>query len=943
VPSSMPTGSPPEPDDSRYRSDHVPRFANEEEAERWKRSMLDELRELHQGGHLQPASTPEETPPQGEPFRLIYQRLVPSVLPAERPRLRLVYAKGYEPGQVGPRSKTGDADCSAATSAWKSGRATPETHKQLAKCRAMTKTAKQATLQRAAGNEAKAQALEHRVASKGPLTAKARREEATKRVQERAGRNQSRAERQAAAAEQTEQARVAAAGEPPPENHEEQARQAAVAAIRAHRARPSPETRVAAETAFAHHQEVSGGKDPFAPERPTPIPGSKPGSIGYEPDAFERDQMEHAARQAEARAQQGRSASPLTEKEVDSAYIKGVLHPADIKVLTGHVETGPGNEWDTQRVRDHLARQHEEIGKFVSELESKPEDVRNRLDYPKWKNAHDVLGRALRQYDEAQQQPPSLKEQAKAHREARGMNEFARQSMAGRMRGRHEQAMVARLPSAADRVKASFDASGGPRFGMEWIRQHIKASSDHDLEALEKHVSDQPIGSQSRAALGRHLLPEIHTEKRLRREARQAKSPQPRTIKLRRPSPEHRAAVEATAEAIRARGEISRFAENGPGAVAVKAEEYRRKRADAQKAIGAARAAEPGSFPPRPYRSPLEGRQPETGAGLMGTAAPAHDPAHGLSWKMDVGDKRGYRTVHVDVGKVENSFARDEGSHVGPGGKGGIPGRYEEFQRFLHQARTEGTPIEQPRLALSESTGAVAFANGRHRFAVLRDMGAKTIPVTVPLRDARKIQERYGVKGTAAPAIGPRLSEQTAAHRATKGTPAERIARLREVAKGLTRRDFEAGALDRMNQRTDHLSALDRQITGTPELARRRRKAAPKEIRDLRFEEPTTAQRTGTLKRKKATTEASGLTPHERKVLEVLHAEPKGALTPTGDIKERAGIGHIAADRALLSLAEKGHINLHRHDFPHGMTEAEKRRAVVHGGVHYIGAALRSR
>jgi hypothetical protein len=712
VPSSMPTGSPPEPDDDRYRSQHVPRFANEEEAERWKRSMLDELRELHQGGHLQPASTPEETPPQGEPFRLIYQRLVPSVLPAERPRLRLVYAKGYEPGQVGPRSKTGDADCSAATSAWKSGRATPETHKQLAKCRAMTKTAKQATLHRAAGNEAKAQALEHRVASKGPLTAKARREEATKRVQERAGMNQARAERQAAA---SEQARVAAAGEPPPENHEEQARQAAVAAIRAHRARPSPETRVAAETAFAHHQEVSGGKDPFAPERPTPIPGSKPGTIGYEPDAFERDQMEHAARQAEARAQQ---------------------------------------------------------------------------------------------------QPPSLKEQAKAHREARGMNEFARQSMAGQMRGRHEQAMVARLPSAADRVKASFDASGGPRFGMEWIRQHIKASSDHDLEALEKHVSDQPIGSQSRAALGRHLLPEIHTEKRLRREAIQAQSTQPRTIKLRRPSPEHRAAVEATAEAIRARGEISRFAEHGPGAVAVKAEEFRRKRADAQEAIRAARAAEPGSFPPRPYRSPLEGRQPESSEGLMGTAAPA---------------------------------------------------------------------------------------------------------------------------------IGPRLSEQTAAHRATKGTPAERIARLREVAKGLTRRDFEAGALDRMNQRTDHLSALDRQITGTPELARRRRKAAPKEIRDLRFEEPTTAQRTGTLKRKKATTEASGLTPHERKVLDVLHAEPKGALTPTGDIKERAGIGHIAADRALLSLAEKGHINLHRHDFPHGMTDAEKRRAVVHGGVHYIGAALRSR
>jgi hypothetical protein len=94
------------------------------------------------------------------------------------PRLRLTYAQAYEPGKVGPRSKTGNAKCSDAVSAWKTGRATPETHQQLAQCRAEAGGQRAVAAQRNAGQEGRAQHLEHRLKSGQPLTAKARQAQA---------------------------------------------------------------------------------------------------------------------------------------------------------------------------------------------------------------------------------------------------------------------------------------------------------------------------------------------------------------------------------------------------------------------------------------------------------------------------------------------------------------------------------------------------------------------------------------------------------------------------------------------------------------------------------------------------------------------------------------------------------------------------------------------
>jgi hypothetical protein len=100
--------------------------------------------------------------------------------------------------------------------------------------------------------------------------------------------------------------------------------------------------------------------------------------------------------------------------------------------------------------------------------------------------------------------------------------------------------------------------------------------------------------------------------------------------------------------------------------------------------------------------------------------------------------------VVVDVGKVDAALARDAGYHVGPGGTGAaIGGRYGEFQRFLARAKAEDVAIEQPR-AVIDRAGEISLPDGRHRFAVLRDLGARMIPVSVRRSIAARLRRLYG-------------------------------------------------------------------------------------------------------------------------------------------------------------------------------------------------------
>lgn len=99
----------------------------------------------------------------------------------------------------------------------------------------------------------------------------------------------------------------------------------------------------------------------------------------------------------------------------------------------------------------------------------------------------------------------------------------------------------------------------------------------------------------------------------------------------------------------------------------------------------------------------------------------------------------GQKMVDVNVSKFDKAFKRSKDFYVGKGGKGGIGNRYKNFGVFVQGGSLDigdGIVLPQdkaPSIEVSEVSvrpnGSVQFGNGRHRWAWLRDQGAKTIPV----------------------------------------------------------------------------------------------------------------------------------------------------------------------------------------------------------------------
>jgi hypothetical protein len=101
--------------------------------------------------------------------------------------------------------------------------------------------------------------------------------------------------------------------------------------------------------------------------------------------------------------------------------------------------------------------------------------------------------------------------------------------------------------------------------------------------------------------------------------------------------------------------------------------------------------------------------------------------------------------VHIDVAKLDANLAATPSFHVGPGGVGAsaIGGRYAEAHRFLTEAARSGKPVYMTRIYVDKQ-GDASISDGRHRFAVLRDTGATTIPVVVPRSNAARVRRLYG-------------------------------------------------------------------------------------------------------------------------------------------------------------------------------------------------------
>lgn len=119
----------------------------------------------------------------------------------------------------------------------------------------------------------------------------------------------------------------------------------------------------------------------------------------------------------------------------------------------------------------------------------------------------------------------------------------------------------------------------------------------------------------------------------------------------------------------------------------------------------------------------------------MQTSQPGLAP---IQWRKEPGfDARNRVLVTVDVRKLDNAWKREGvGLYIPSGGGGGeIAGRRAAFSEYLKSGKPVNTPVVNV-----QKDGSVRFANGRHRFSVLRDMGYHRVAVSVPRSQAARLR-----------------------------------------------------------------------------------------------------------------------------------------------------------------------------------------------------------
>jgi hypothetical protein len=106
------------------------------------------------------------------------------------------------------------------------------------------------------------------------------------------------------------------------------------------------------------------------------------------------------------------------------------------------------------------------------------------------------------------------------------------------------------------------------------------------------------------------------------------------------------------------------------------------------------------------------------------------------------GPDKGMTVVVADMRKVDEAWAKDKGYYLPADkrGKSEVVGRREGFAAWARK----GEPIEMPRVTVAKD-GTLAFEDGRHRTAVLRDQGDARIALLVPRAQAERARKTLGV------------------------------------------------------------------------------------------------------------------------------------------------------------------------------------------------------
>ena len=86
------------------------------------------------------------------------------------------------------------------------------------------------------------------------------------------------------------------------------------------------------------------------------------------------------------------------------------------------------------------------------------------------------------------------------------------------------------------------------------------------------------------------------------------------------------------------------------------------------------------------------------------------------------------KLYNIKINKIESSFKKDKDYYIGVNGTNGINNRYNRFIKFLND--NPKIDIIAPSIYIDDN-GEVQFNNGRHRYAVIRDLGIETIPFSI--------------------------------------------------------------------------------------------------------------------------------------------------------------------------------------------------------------------
>jgi hypothetical protein len=123
----------------------------------------------------------------------------------------------------------------------------------------------------------------------------------------------------------------------------------------------------------------------------------------------------------------------------------------------------------------------------------------------------------------------------------------------------------------------------------------------------------------------------------------------------------------------------------------------------------------------------------------------ALNTGHQVAFKPHPAASEQETMVYVDPQRLDQAWAKDTGYYLPPEAVGTSerPGARDGIKQFLGTQRS----VEAPRVDLSG--GVLSFTDGRHRFAVLRDLDAPSVAVMVPNDQLAQFKGLFGAQPAA--------------------------------------------------------------------------------------------------------------------------------------------------------------------------------------------------